>query len=282
MICCTFDFDMYDYSNGSVIDEFEIFGNELVKIAKRYESVAFTWFVRIDDGMEKVFGDRLYVHKTYRNLLDEIQELGGSIGWHHHPSSLNLSEKDWLAELHRNSAIATGENHSISRMGFGQMNSKAWKTLSDLGFKCDSSCISRPNYTWEKIPFRNWEGSPNHPFRPLPSNYKLKSLDSCGTLQVPITTVQLPFSSDSIPNMRRYVNLAYTNDVFINALKMWKLEKNQNNEVLVTVTHPYELFSMAGVQEKNSEKFRNLDKNLQTLIDFCDNFKTIEELGGLL
>lgn len=280
MICCTFDFDMYDYKNKSVIDEFELFGPELVKLAKQYKTVAFTWFIRIDDGIEKTFGDRLYVNKTHRKYIDEIQELGGSIGWHHHPSSTALSEKDWLTELQKNSVIAREENYRISRMGFGQMNTKAWKIISDHGFICDSSCISRPNYKWEKIPFRNWEDSPNRPFKPLPSNYAIESNSSCGTLQVPITTVPLSFESDNTANMRRYVSLSYSNDVFNAALKMWRLEKNLNNEILVLMTHPCDLFSEARYQEHDQRKIQNLHQNLETLIDVCGKFTTIDGLAS--
>jgi len=281
VICCTFDFDMYNYFTGSVIDEFALFGTDLINVMKQYKKIPQTWFVRIDDGIKNIFGNRNFVHKTHRDLLVQLMEMGGDIGWHHHPSSMSLSEEVWLSELSLNLDVALSEGHTISRMGYGQMSSRVWELLVNSGIRGDSSCISRPIYPWETVPFRNWVNSPNRPFRPSPMEYSREDTSSAGPIQIPITTVELSFPRDSEAHVRRYINLAYEHDLFSKALKRWKFENKLNESVLVTVTHPYEIFTKSSDSATYPGTISNLRRNLDLLLATDEKFVTIKELAYL-
>ncbi len=264
----TFDLDLTDYQTGKYVDEPGLHLKPIMEILGELMIQRTTWFVRIDKGVETLYGGQAALRREIERISEIVQGFGHKVGWHHHSSARAWDrEQDLETEVLEFGELAQSLGLTVCRSGFGQMTERIMLSLSKLGFGVDSSCISRPNYPWENIPHRNWTGAPNHPYTPCRhAKNRECSEESPWICEVPITTVFLPLPTDTQEGVRRYLNPAYQAALFQRGLESF-VQSSDHNDVLVTVSHPYE------TQTKASATFSG---NLDTL---GDNIKRLLEVG---
>ena len=241
MICnLTFDIDMTDYFSRAPIDEISNHLDQILVLLDSFDICETTWFLRLDSDSASSYSSPTVFEQTMRHVIGKIRQNNHVVGWHHHPSVRAVdNEAVWLEELKFFGGLAQRAQLEISRMGFAQMTPRSLREIVSLGFTMDSSCISRPNYEWETFRFRDWSGAPNRPYKPCFNDPSTECHATESIWEVPITTVPMPFSSDTRPDVRRYLNLAYKPEIFKLGLDAWSNDTS-NRGVLLTMTHPYE------------------------------------------
>ncbi len=240
-ICVTFDVDLVNYLSDASSSEMETAFPLICQVLSEFPQIKTTWFFRIDQQIEALFGDAEYIFSNFQNELRWLKENGHAIGWHHH--AYTFFEGKWIPEsntevvltqLKKFAPIAREKGLEMSRMGWGTQSASITDFLEGSGFIVDSSAIPRPVYAWDKG-LKDWENAPSDPFYPANGTYKMRGLTTRGLLQVPISTVALPFEGDSIPGVIRYINPAYHSATFKKAVQ------GHTGSILTTISHPYEI-----------------------------------------
>ncbi len=241
-VCITFDVDLVNYLSNASSLEMERSFQSICSVLSEFPQIKTTWFFRIDQQIEALFGDAEHIFLAYQDELNWLSENGHEIGWHHH--AYKMSAGRWIPENSTDAVLAHLKNYAplarrrglkIARMGWGTQSVQITNFLEESGFIVDSSAIPRPTYPWDKG-LKDWENAPVEPFFPAYGTYKVKG-PIRELLQVPISTVILPFEDDTIPDVCRYINPAYHSVIFKQAIQSYRCN------VLTTITHPYEIMA---------------------------------------
>lgn len=242
-IYISFDLDYANYTsaNWEVINEFQIVEDKILPYLEK-ENIQATWFIRIDKKIENDFGEPDFLFKKHSETIEKLRLLGHKIGWHPHNYVLkdskwiqNSDEQEVLEELNYLLPIVKKYDLDIVRVGWGYQTNKTMKFFNDNGFKIDSSCMARPKYKWD-MTIKDWELSTNEIYHPSKNDYRIESDDNLDILEVPMTTIDMPVSTDT-EKVKRYVNLSFYNEIMKEPLIKWIA----SNNYLVTITHPYEI-----------------------------------------
>ena len=277
-IAITFDVDMVDYmGHHSNVDELEESFPAIQRILLDFPQVRTNWFIRIDSQISSIYGRPDFVLRRHANILDWLRIHGHQVGWHHHAyrfygGSWSQETRVEIAtrEIRRFGEIANRHGMSASRMGWGWHTNESIQVLDEIGFVVDSSCIPRPCYPWEAN-VRDWSRAPSWPYRPSRIDYQTPGEPSLQLLQIPMSTTHIPAPGDS-EEVRRYINLAYRPEVFARALS--NLEKR---ELVVTITHPYELLQNSHKHSLIAFDMEVLRNNLTQLASIDAEFVTMED-----
>ncbi len=275
----TFDLDFEDYISGVHVDEMDLFFPIIKQYLISEKNLKFTWFIRIDRQIEKLFGNPLYYFEKHYSKFKWLTDNGHAIGWHHHAYKQNNNK--WqqetdsykiLTDLNEYGSIAKNIGMNICRMGWGYHTNDTMQQIISLGFKIDSSAISRPQYKWDSS-VKDWEGTSNEWYYPSKEDYRIAGCDSCSILEVPITTTVIPFETDTQSDVIRYLNLAFEHEIF----KIGFAKVNQLDRI-VTVTHPYELLMRPDMSIRNiiSFNFNSFTKNVSLIKDAGFSFDTLD------
>jgi hypothetical protein len=280
----TFDIDMTNYGLGKAVDELMDYVSSVSDVLDDCGKIRATWFVRIDKNIETAFGSPTHLFETYSRQLDNLKLRGHELGWHHHAYARGIAdlgpEADpnvFLRELENNGRLARAAGLKLSRMGWGQLTQQGMQALVDLGFEIDSSAIPRPKYEWDTVPLKDWSRTPRHPYWPNEDDYQSANRAASSLVEVPLTIVPLPLATDTTSQVQRYVNLAYREEIFVQALQ------NFNGKQLVTVSHPYEFFPMERSSPNQTSiafQLSTLQNNLSEVSHAGFTFGTLSELGG--
>lgn len=280
----TFDVDYTNYLP-SLADETGHFGNDsidemavavpqILSILKPLP-LSVTWYIRLDSQMTALFGEPDFIFKRYAPLLQEMQDLGHRLGWHHHAYckndhqewQQNTCEAEVLKELEKHIILAQQYQLNTVRMGWGYHTNATMALLSEAGFKEDSSAIPRPQYPWTQNQC-DWSQTGQTPYHPARENYQLPSQEDENNLTIlesPITTlvVSAPYDNDTII---RYLNPAYHPAIFRQALNLAESHLKQL-PVITTITHPYEILPQAVPHGLLSFSLDGFQQNLQDLME---------------
>jgi hypothetical protein len=250
-VCLTFDVDFADYVGSGAASQdrgwrqFDELENALSGLLLRWRdrrNWKATWFIRLDGGIENLYGASDFIFKRYAKELDELSRAGHEIGWH--PHSYAKSNGQWkqnidvptlVNELERYAPLAKSYGLQAVRMGWGFHTNETMHLLADLGFTIDSSAIPRPRYEWEET-VKDWTVTPNYPYFPSEADYRVPGHPRLPIIEVPISVTSVVAPYDSGPVLR-YINPAYHSTLFRGPLGNWLKQHSH----LVTITHPYEL-----------------------------------------
>ncbi len=239
--CITFDVDLTDYLSCSANDEMDDSFALIKDILIEFPEVKTTWFIRIDLQIEALYGKSTFIFERHIDKLNWLVGNKHELAWHYHAYKhknggwvQNTNEDEILVELEKYGKIAKSLGLNISRMGWGFHTNATLQKIHQLGFSFDSSAIPRPHYKWENI-VRDWTNTPNHSYYPCESDYRTDKGQHIGILEIPINTTLLKLESDT-EDVRRYINVSYFNHQFKKAI-----ESLDNLDIIVSVTHPYEL-----------------------------------------
>lgn len=204
----------------------------------------FTWFVRCDGQIGREHGDPAYLLREYRDWWDRRLEAGDQVAWH--PHLYRRDDGEWIQEtdtgrLERDlvSSFAAfgdaGYSSSAVRVGEAYQTNETMRVLSDLGLRADSSAIPGRRRDDGCKSF-DWETTPNGPYRPSGSDYRVAGSPALPIWEIPMNTVATRASYDREP-LCRYVNVAFVPGLLDEGLASFVAE----HDVLVTITHPFEL-----------------------------------------
>jgi hypothetical protein len=278
-IAITFDVDMYDYVSVHPFDEIEICFPILQRILIEHPEIKTTWFLRIDSQIMKLFGKSQHIFKKYGNEIEWLLSNGHEIAWHHH--AYQIRGKEWLQNFNENEICnelkqygeqALGLGIVSSRMGWAFHTNETMKTLDTLGFAVDSSAVPRPKYRWDNNK-RDWTITPQTPYHPSLDDYRVSGTSNFGIWEVPITTTEIPASTDSQRNVMRYLNPTYRAEIFRKAIL-----KISSISSAVMTCHPYEIVPNATKHSLLSFNSDQFVRNLELLIENSSTFCTICEI----
>jgi hypothetical protein len=269
----SFDIDGIDYGTGAEVDEVGLHLPEILQVLRNFGVEKTTWFLRLDADFAERFDSYPSFFQASIEVAHLLQEQGHVVGWHHHaPEQFRNSREQLEREFRKFADLAQEMGIGIVRSGFGQMTDSMLAHLINTSFEIDSSCISRPNYSWERTPLRDWFGAPNQTYSPCRNNRKKHCPEQKQLLEVPITTVVLEQETDTVPGVRRYVNLAYPRQVFRKALDSWE-QASDHGYALLTITHPYETCLESFMGDKPA-----FIANIQELLEIGITHVGIDEL----
>jgi hypothetical protein len=267
-ICVTFDVDFTDYltDGKSDIDEFESIFPSILSVLEKEKGFKATWFIRLDSQLEALYGQPDYILHRYGKELDCLSLAGHEIGWHPHfyvkgegGWRQNLEAAKIMDELIQYTPLAQSYGMKSVRMGWGFHTNETMRLLADLRFLIDSSAIPRPRYRWEESE-KDWTLTPVVPYFPSESDYRVPGKPGLPILEIPMSVapIKAPYDTEQV---MRYINLAYHPDLLRGPLEYWLREYSH----LITVTHPYELFSKGESHGLLAFDLRAFEQNLQMI-----------------
>lgn len=279
-ICITFDVDFSDYVNGSDANEMERAVPEIMAALANFPQIKTTWFVRIDSQIEALYRSADHLLKNYEAIWSQLQSTGHEIAWHHHAYSYrdgkwiqNKDEQQIVIDLEKYAVIAGRYELKSVRLGWGHCSNTIMQKLDDLGFLVDSSAVPRPKYKWENDA-KDWSRAGLAPYHPSRLDYQRPGSKSLRIWEVPISTVELPLSTDNVKHMKRYINPTYRVGEFRRAVNALDAEH------LVAVCHPYEVLPHGNVHPLLSFSIDDFQRNLAWLCD--NNFMTLSQFVSQL
>ncbi len=254
------------------------------------EEIKFTWFVRADSQLKTIYGGATYLLERYNSLWKDLKSGGDEIGWH--PHIYRLDGGKWKLErrddyLEKNlvesyEAVIKYFNITSARVGESFHSNRSMNVLDKLGIKVDSTALpDRKRNDNER--FFNWIGTPEHPYHPSKNDYRTPGADELSILEVPMSTIRMKTSYDVTP-LNRYLNLSFYNNLMKEGIK----ELVKNKDIVVTITHPYEVLPLYPKKHPLiSFNIHEAKKNLFNIIKECNEinrpykFITISEVPNI-
>lgn len=244
-VALTFDVDFTNYlTNESQSDELDAVWPFFTGLCEDFKELKTTWFIRIDEQIGALFGKPDYIFSKHKGKISWLRSNGHEIGWHFHSYKeiagkwvQNTNSNDVASEMQRVFMYVQKYDLQVCRMGWTYHTNETMQTLANLGIKYDFSAFPRPKYEWDKI-VRDWLNTGRNKYRPSVSDYRVDGDFSLDIEEYPITTVKLPVKTDTEPDVIRYLNPAFKSDYFKEGLS------GAVDEVINTVTHPYEILPL--------------------------------------
>lgn len=273
-IYLTFDIDQdfnpssLDYYNRTA-GKFDAFGEEFAKLIKVLDGKSFSVFVRSDHQINVLYGRYDYLFSHNPSLIKYIKESNGELNWHIH--IYEQEGEEWvpvkdknlakcfridLAEVKKNPYI----NWKVVRIGECVMTQELMNEIAANGILIDSTALpGRARDDSEK--HFDWQTTTNAPYHPSANDYRISASDKFQLIEAPMTTIKMQASYDKSP-MVRYFNLSFKTEVLFQNFA----EYVNNNNSLISITHPFEVIS------KGEHGLISFSKDV-----FTENLKRLEK-----
>ncbi|MEW6368886.1 MAG: hypothetical protein AB1714_30015 [Acidobacteriota bacterium] len=168
-----------------------------------------TVFVRIDRQVTRFYDD-YFVHELALRAYESSRRPDVQFGWHPHcfrctegGSDLIREETEIVEELldvfARTSALL--RHFTSVRIGALQSGNEVMRCIEDMGFRFDSSALAGCRRQ-DRHRHYDWSRASNRPYRPSVNDYQASGDPAHSFLEVPITTVPMRTSYDSVPRLR--------------------------------------------------------------------------------
>jgi peptidoglycan/xylan/chitin deacetylase (PgdA/CDA1 family) len=251
----------------------------------RQRDIRATWFVRADNQLDELFGDPAYLLQSHKDLWQKLRDDGDEIAWHPHiyhrePDSNRYAADydeqrgaDKLRAVHRR-LCAQGYRFESVRIGEAFHGNALMQTLDELGLRVDSTAI--PGRVRSDATRRmDWGPTPNYPFHPSRSDFRVPAADSLRILEVPMTAilVMAPYDPKPLP---RYANLSYHAPIFAEAMdRHLRAVASQKAEesFLTLIVHPDEVIPRREASPLYAYSLDEVKRNLDSL------FVRLSQLG---
>lgn len=246
------------------------------EIARHVPSQNFpiTWFIRADGQLESMLGSAAYLLDNYEAVWANVQRNGHELAWHPHlyrqaraqdPAVIISNPTEAADELERLWGLVKDHFQPTAfRNGEGWHVPETYDAVERLGFSCDSTAI--PGRKGPEGHPMNWEGAPNQPYFPSPSDLSMAGARR-PLLELPMNSwlVQAPY--DAVPKTR-YMNPALHPRLYESALKGWEdaCKASIGLSVWVLILHPEEILPSRGPDALYAGSISDLCKNLASMI----------------
>jgi hypothetical protein len=275
-IYCTFDIDQ-DFDPGSVNyynrteAKFSSFKEGFSRLLDILDNDPFSVFIRADYQIRSIYGTYSELLDKNPDLIKKINDFGGELNWHVHIYKeenndwIQVKEEDEITEQFLRDFSEVKKiseiNCSIVRIGECTMNNKLMNAINNTGALIDSTALPGRIRNDEEKSF-DWSVTGNHPYRPSVQDYRLPGDFHHSVMEVPMTTVNMKASYDSMP-VRRYFNLSFRTEVLFQNIEDYV----SSNNSIVTITHPFEVLG--------NGKHDLISFNIDT---FSNNLKRLKEI----
>lgn len=249
---------------------------EVPRIAEVFarRSIAATWFVRADNQLADVYGDAAWLLRGRESLWSNLRAAGHSIGWHPHivrragdgtfaPETDDARCAIALRTLHHSLARA-GWRFTSVRVGEAFHGNQSMRALDDVGLRVDSTALPGRRRI-DGVRCFDWEPTPNRPYRPSGSDYRVAGVAPLSIVEVPMTTVPVEAPYDPRP-LLRYLNLAYRQKVLRAAFALHLDALGAGDHVVVTILHPEEV-RPRGEHPLYAFDLETVERNVDHLLD---------------
>ena len=219
---------------------------------------------------------KTYLLDHYGDMWGSYRKEGDEIAWHPH---LYRRNKDgWELEMDREQLHRQMERayQCMSDLGYKPLSSRIGESyvsldlmmkLEELGLSCDSTAMPGRK---RQDAFRtlDWEPTPQTPYYPSRSDYRVPGEDHFNVLELPMSMVISRTGYDSRP-LKRYVDLSFRNEVIGKGMQ----EYVKDARLLITVTHPAGVLSGIYDGEHGLVGFSmdNFRVNVKTIIEACES-----------
>ena len=278
MIAVTFDVDDVAWVSGAPFDEMASIVPCILDVLDGFPQVKTTWFIRLDAGIENRRGRADALFEDYADVIDRMRSSGHEIGWHHHavvagtPNQPSGDVARTYRELTKLAPIVRAYGVSSVRLGWAQSSAEIVQCLSELGFAVDSTALPRPAYPWDAV-VRDWKPNSMQPYHPSIADHRVGGAPANAILEVPMSVAEVTLPTDTVPGVRRYLNLAYHTHLFQHALA-----QVNTLPVIVTVSHPYEFAAHASEHPLLAFNLATLSTNVRLLHESRRGFITMRSL----
>jgi hypothetical protein len=250
-----------------------------------------TWFVRADAQLRHIYGHASYLLDRYGSLWGQMRDQGDEVGWHPHLYSLGSDgtygpESDTallLNQLRVTHAELRKQGHEFAsvRMGEAIGNNAIMRTLAELGLRVDSSAIPGRRRNDKSRTF-DWSISPNAPYRPSVSDYRVPGDEVLPLIEIPMTVFQVQAPYDPAP-LPRYANLAYRPAIFAEAMSRWfeSVADHSADVVLTMILHPDEIMAQPQAHRLYAGSSDALQSNLEAVVKMAQS-RRFEIIGSTI
>ena len=178
-------------------NEFE----EIISILQGIPTLKTTWFIRIDAGVEKLYGSCLWVFEQFSEQLSWLRSHGHILGWHFQSSkSLHGNEEESLKEvIHFSDYAKYAGVHNIFRIGNSIMTNQLMCCLEKIGVRYECSALPRPRYHWINDEI-HWESTGQECYYPQQTDYQIHGSER-SIIEIPMSTTKIHASYDSLDNV---------------------------------------------------------------------------------
>ena len=239
-------------------------------------NIPISWFVRADGQLESILGSATYLLERYASLWTTVRSAGHELAWHPHLYRQLKPEDEATLIAHPNEAseeldrlwgtVRTVLPATSFRNGEGWHSPETYATIERLGFRCDSTAI--PGRKGAAGHPMNWEGVPNQPYFPSPTDMR-KAGRERSLLELPMNTWMVKALHDTAPRLR-YINPAVHSKIFANALRNWENTRTFSPSTLhiwVMIFHPDEVSPAQGEDGLYSRSTSDLSANLACFLE---------------
>jgi hypothetical protein len=233
-----------------------------------------TWFIRVDGQLEGLCSDAAHLLTRYRDQWLRYWDEGDEIAFHPHlytwdgarwgqataPEELEQETTKALAAMRR-----CGFDPVSSRIGEAFCSNVVLSALEANGIRCDSTAMpGRERKDGDRL--IDWRNTPQLPYRPARSDYRVPGPDARALLEVPMSMIETRAEYDTQP-LRRYIDLSFHN----RAIRAGLADYLATAELVVCVTHPSALVAGLAAQRHGllSFDFDEFRRNLECLITEC-------------
>ena len=222
-----------------------ILASAIKEVSDKYNiSIPISWFVRCDRQIGDKYQNRAYLLEKYNRWWCNRISLGDEVQWHAHLYDFRngswIQETDKVnlfkdLELSSREFINSGYQYNCLRIGESYCSNDVLDICEDLGIKYGSSSMPG-RYRKDTEKTIDWLNTPNKPYFPSITDYRVEKEHNRNFLEFPLNTVKTKVSYDK-DYVLRYVNLAFNKGVLREGLE----EFFRENDTLVSITHPFEI-----------------------------------------
>jgi len=165
-----------------------------------------TWLIRVDDSVRFATGSYVSGYRSRSKTWERLVSRGHELGWHVHFISTRSGvgrfdpDPEWFHEAYR--AAATCFPVSAARMGWDYGSNTVFTRLEEANIPLDFSALPG-NIIWQRAGsdqvLVDWLGSPEHPYFPSRSDYRVAGENPRRVLEAPITQ----FDNDAVGVVKR-------------------------------------------------------------------------------
>lgn len=239
-VAVTFDLDFIQAQQRFGMDEIEMFWPMFQQWTQTLPELKTTWFIRIDDQINSLFGSPDYFFKKHPEKIEWLNTNGHEIGWHFH--SYTRTENKWkqntnenaiCEELKRNYYFAEKQNLQISRMGWGYHTNATMRILAESGIVIDSSALPVVNEK-DNRNHANWTNTPHSPYHPSMLNYRESGTANFDIWELPITMV----NTNAKEQLEKRIYLDINSTEFSS-----QIDEFDTQNIINTLSHPIDVLN---------------------------------------